>query len=76
MVEAASNGLGIARMTSYQAAAALRGGQLVEILKAFVGEPIPVHLVHTGPPLVPLKLRAFLDFAAPRLRASLAALPR
>lgn len=76
LVEAASNGLGIARMTSYQAAAALRGGQLVEILKPFVGDPIPVHLVHTGPPLVPLKLRAFLDFAAPRLRASLGALPR
>lgn len=76
LVEAASNGLGIARMTSYQAAAALREGQLVEILKPFVGNPIPVHLVHTGPPLVPLKLRAFLDFAAPRLRASLGALPR
>lgn len=76
LVEAASNGLGIARMTSYQAAAALREGQLVEILKPFVGDPIPVHLVHTGPPLVPLKLRAFLDFAAPRLRASLSALPR
>jgi hypothetical protein len=33
---------------------------------------IPVHLVHTGPPLLPLKLRAFLDFAAPRLKANLA----
>jgi len=76
LVEAASNGLGVARMTSYQAAAALREGQLVEILKPFVGDPIPVHLVHTGPPLVPLKLRVFLDFAAPLLRASLGALPR
>ncbi len=75
-VEAATNGLGIARMTSYQAATALRAGQLVEILKPFVGAPIPVHLLHTGAPLVPLKLRAFLDFAAPRLRASLGALPR
>ncbi|WP_421839460.1 LysR family transcriptional regulator [Novosphingobium sp.] len=76
LVEAARNGLGIARMTSYQAATALRDGQLMEILKPFVGDPIPVHLVHTGPPLVPLKLRAFLDFAAPRLRASIGALPR
>lgn len=75
LVEAASEGLGIARMTSYQAAPALREGRLVEILKPFVGAPIPVHLVHTGPALLPLKLRAFLDFAAPRLRASLAALP-
>lgn len=76
LVEAASEGLGIARMTSYQAAPALRDGRLVEILKPYVGRPIPVHLVHTGPALLPLKLRAFLDFAAPRLRASLAALPR
>ena len=75
LVEAASEGLGIARMTSYQAAPALREGRLVEILKPFVGAPIPVHLVHTGLALLPLKLRAFLDFAAPRLRASLAALP-
>jgi hypothetical protein len=29
-------------MTSYQAASALREGQLVEILKPFVGDPIPV----------------------------------
>ncbi|WP_072380107.1 LysR substrate-binding domain-containing protein [Novosphingobium sp. NDB2Meth1] len=76
LVEAASEGLGIARMTSYQAAPALRDGRLVEILKPYVGRSIPVHLVHTGPALLPLKLRAFLDFAAPRLRASLAALPR
>lgn len=75
LVEAASEGLGIARMTSYQAAPALREGRLVEILKPYVGQSIPVHLVHTGPALLPLKLRAFLDFAAPRLRASLADLP-
>lgn len=61
-------------MTSYQAAAALRDGRLEAILAAYVPEPMPVHLVHTGPPLLPLKLRAFLDFATPRLEASLAAL--
>jgi len=61
-------------LTSYQAASALREGQLVEVLKRFVGDPIPAHLAHTGPPLVPLKLRAFLDFASPRLRASPVAL--
>jgi hypothetical protein len=31
-----------------------------------------VHLVHAGGRPLPLKLRAFLDFAAPRLKARLA----
>ena len=75
LIEAAGAGLGVARMTSYQAAAALRDGRLVRLLRAYEPEVIPVHLVHTGPPLLPLKLRAFLDFASPRVRAALAALP-
>lgn len=75
LIEAAASGLGIARMTSYQAAAALGEGRLVTILKDYVPDPIPVHFVHTGPPLIPLKLRTFLDFATPRLRTALAALP-
>jgi DNA-binding transcriptional LysR family regulator len=44
-------------------------GQLVRLLGAFEPEPSPVHLVHTGQAILPLKLRAFWDFAAPRLRA-------
>ena len=75
LIEATCVGLGVARMTSYQAAAALREGRLVSLLPEHQPETVPVHLVHTGPPLLPLKLRAFLDFAAPRLRAALAALP-
>jgi DNA-binding transcriptional LysR family regulator len=75
LIEAAASGLGIARMTSYQAAAAIRDGRLATILCDYVPDPIPVHLVHTGPPLLPLKLRAFLDFAVPRLKAAIAALP-
>jgi DNA-binding transcriptional LysR family regulator len=75
LIEAAASGFGVARMTSYQAASALRDGRLVEILCEYVGDPIPVHLVHTGPPLLPLKLRAFLDFATPRVRQYLRLLP-
>lgn len=75
LIEAAAAGLGVARMTSYQAAAAIRDGRLATILRSYVPDPIPVHLVHTGQPLLPLKLRAFLDFAAPRLKAALATLP-
>lgn len=76
LVEAVAAGTGIARMTSYQAANAIRQGLIVSILDDYLPEPIPVHLVHTGPPLLPLKLRAFMDFATPRLRHALAALPR
>src|SRR6516164_5434983 len=74
VIEAAIAGIGIARLTSYQAAEAIREGRLVSVLHGHDPEPLPVHLVHTGPPLVPLKLRAFLDFASPRLKAGLAAI--
>jgi len=72
IIEAAIAGIGIARLTSYQAVEAIRDGRLVSLLRGYSPEPLPVHLVHTGPPLVPLKMRAFLDFASPRLKASLA----
>ncbi|RUY01194.1 LysR family transcriptional regulator, partial [Mesorhizobium sp. M7A.F.Ca.CA.004.04.1.1] len=36
--------------------------------------PWPVSLVHAGHGLLPVKLRAFLDFAAPRLKERLARL--
>ncbi|MBR0870995.1 LysR family transcriptional regulator [Bradyrhizobium tropiciagri] len=72
VLEAAIAGVGIARLTSYQAAGAIREGRLVSLLHGHNPEPLPVHLVHTGPPLVPLKMRAFLDFAGPRLKADLA----
>lgn len=72
VIEAAIAGIGIARLTSYQAAGAIREGRLVRLLRGHSPEPLPVHLVHTGPSLVPLKMRAFLDFAGPRLKTSLA----
>lgn len=70
-VEAAQAGLGLAQVTSYQAADALADGSLVPVLRAFEPEPTPVSLVHPSNRRVPLKLRAFLDFAAPRLAARL-----
>jgi DNA-binding transcriptional LysR family regulator len=74
IIDAAIAGIGIVRVTSYQAEAAVRAGQLVLLLRDFLPEPMPLHLVHTGQAMIPLKLRAFLDFARPRLRAKLAAL--
>ena len=71
-VEAAVAGLGITRVLSYQAHHALRDGSLEIVLEGFEPPPLPVHLVHRGGRLLPLKLRAFIEFAAPRLKAGLA----
>jgi hypothetical protein len=49
----------------------LAGGRLVHLLQAHEGTPLPGHLVHAGPGRLPLKLHAFSDFAAPRLRSRL-----
>jgi DNA-binding transcriptional LysR family regulator len=73
-VDAAVAGVGLTRVFSYQVAAARAAKKVELVLEAFEPEPSPVHLVHAGGGLLPLKLRAFLDFAAPRLRAVLAGL--
>lgn len=71
-IDAAIAGLGLTRVLSYQVAAARRAGLIALVLEPFELAPWPVHLVHVGQGLLPVKLRAFLDFAAPRLRARLA----
>jgi len=70
-IDAAIAGLGITRVLSYQAAKAVNAGLLTVILSEFEPASSPVSLVYAGQRLLPLKLRAFLDFAAPRLKARL-----
>jgi DNA-binding transcriptional LysR family regulator len=70
-IDAAIAGLGVTRVLSYQIANALRDGALKMALREFEPAPVPVSLVYAGGRLLPLKLRAFLDFATPRLRAML-----
>lgn len=60
-------GLGLIRVMAYQAADAVAAGRLVPVLGDWAPPPVPLQLVHAPAPLLPLKLRAFLDFAAPRL---------
>jgi DNA-binding transcriptional LysR family regulator len=73
-IDAAIAGIGLARVLYYQAVGAVRDGKLALVLEEFEPEPWPVSLVHTGQGLLPLKLRAFIDFAAPALRKRLASL--
>ncbi|MFB9981495.1 LysR family transcriptional regulator [Mesorhizobium kowhaii] len=73
-IDAAIAGVGLTKVLSYQIEAALRSGTLRILLEEFEPEPWPVSLVHAGHGLLPVKLRAFLDFAAPRLKERLARL--
>lgn len=70
-IDAAVGGVGVARLLSYQIENARRAGLLAVILREFERAPIPVSLVYASQGRLPLKLRAFLDFAAPRLRGRL-----
>ncbi|MFK0377958.1 LysR family transcriptional regulator [Pandoraea sp. NPDC090278] len=71
-ISAAVLGVGFVRVLSYQVAQAVRDDALRVVLDDFEATPLPVNLVHKGQTPLPLKLRAFLDFAAPRLRARIA----
>jgi len=73
-IDAAVAGVGVTRVLSYQVQAALQDQRLALVLEDFEPPPWPVSLVYGGGRILPLKLRAFLDFAAPRLRARLAGL--
>jgi DNA-binding transcriptional LysR family regulator len=70
-IDAAIAGLGITRVLSYQVADAVQAGVLAVILAEYEPPASPVSLIYAGQRLLPLKLRAFLDFAAPRLKARL-----
>lgn len=71
-IDAAALGVGLVRVLSYQVAEALRNETLRVVLDQFEAAPLPISLVHTGQAPLPLKLRAFLDFVTPRLRARMA----
>lgn len=73
-IDAAVAGLGLTRLLSYQIATAVDRNELQPVLTAFEPEPMPINLLHAGQGLLPLKMRCFLDFAAPRLRAALSEL--
>lgn len=67
-VDVARAGFGLTRVLSYQAADDMARGSLRRVLAAYEGDELPIHLLHPGGRHPPPKLRAFLDFAMPRLR--------
>ncbi len=73
--EAARAGMGIASVFSYQLAGSVKSGELALLLQDFEPPPLPISFVYPPNRFMPVKLRAFLDFALPRLRARIGDLP-
>ncbi len=69
-VVAARHGAGIARLFDYQVPEEMASGALVQILKDYDGDPKPIHIVYSRQGLLALKVRAFIDWVLPRLRAA------
>lgn len=67
-IDAVVSGMGVTRVLSYQAIDAITNGSVVRMLGEYETEQIPVHLIYPGGAHPPPKLRAYVDFAVPRLR--------
>jgi len=67
-IAAALAGRGLTRCLAYQAAEAVRSGALTIVLAEHERPPVPVHIVYPAGRRAPAKVRAFVDFAAQRLR--------
>lgn len=70
-IAAAEAGEGISVALSYMVAEKIRQGTLVPVLTDVTPPPAPVHLVYPQSRQQAPKLRAFIDFAAPRLKRDL-----
>ena len=74
-ITAATLGVGVIRVLSYQVADAVQKGDLQVVLQPYESAALPISLVHKGQAPLPLKVRAFLDFVTPRLRVRDANIP-
>lgn len=74
-ISAALAGVGLTRAIDYQVAGLLASGRLIRVLQAFEPAPLAVTLLYPRREPVPLRLRAFVEFAAPRLRERLVPAP-
>ena len=70
--DASRAGIGIARVFHHHVAASIEAGTLVTVLDDFETKPLPVSLLYAAGRFLPIKVRAFFDFAAPRLKVRLA----
>ena len=73
-VASAVSGLGVTRLFSYQVAEQVQRGELEVVLAACEDPPMPVHVISPQGRLAVPKVRAFIDFAVPRLKSQFARL--
>ena len=69
-ISAVEQGKGITVVMSYMVIDALRKNVLFRVYR-FRPPPVPVNLIYAQRRIVAPKIRAFIDFAAPRLSAAL-----
>jgi len=75
-VASAVDGRGVTRVFSYQVAEHVREGALEIVLAGDEYPPLPVHVISPHGRLSVPKVRAFVDFAVPRLRSHFARLAK
>ncbi|WP_292932994.1 LysR family transcriptional regulator [Noviherbaspirillum sp.] len=68
-LNACREGMGIGAFLSYMVQAPIRAGELKPILRKFEAEPLPITMLYPHSKLMSARVRAFIDFAAPLLRA-------
>jgi DNA-binding transcriptional LysR family regulator len=71
-VASAASGCGLTRLYSYHVGEYVRDGRLTIILADAEHPPLPVHLLTPPGRMAVPKVRAFVDFAVPRLRSEFA----
>ncbi|QND53138.1 LysR family transcriptional regulator [Phyllobacterium sp. 628] len=69
-IDATAAGWGVSRFLSYQVAHDIQSGRLQRVLADFEEEPVPIHIIHAEGRTASARMRAFVDFAAQRLRAN------
>lgn len=67
-INACLNGLGLGMFLSYQVAASRKSNRLRYVLEEFEGDRQPVNVLYPHSKLASTKVRAFVDYAAKRLR--------
>ena len=74
--DAARAGIGVTIALSYLVAEAIKSKELTPLLQDFQPPSRPVSFVYSPNRFMPVKLRAFLDFALPRLKTRIGGLPK
>jgi DNA-binding transcriptional LysR family regulator len=71
-LDACLAGAGLGHFLCYQVQAAMDAGTLRRVLREYETQPLPIQIVYPHARLLSANVRAFVDWAAPRLKARIA----